>query len=190
MIRIAISFLSTSIALTACNGPADGNRADGNRVEVNRTEVNGASVVPAVANATGQSADIPAACTEDPEVVLLRDFEDPHNRFAQGSVPFYGTDNNFLRAYRQACRNGMIRGRAWVRVILRNAPLANAVSIYTDIDYGAPEGSGRVILEYAFVTDDDRVHVPHTNEIMNAIRCHVEHPSSTGQEEDGRCRPD
>lgn len=93
------------------------------------------------------------------------------------------TSANFARAYAKACGEGLIKGQALPRhLVLHNAPEANVASIYR---------SGKVmLLEYWFVTDDGKAHVPTADELHEAIYCTVHGASEAEQEASGRCLPD
>jgi hypothetical protein len=97
--------------------------------------------------------------------------------------PFRETSARFAKAYAQACGQSLIKGRALPRqLFLFNAPNANVASIYR---------TGKVtVLEYPFVSEDGKVHVPDAAELHEAIYCRVHGASPKEQEESGRCLPD
>jgi hypothetical protein len=157
----------------------------------------GAAPGNAVAQATGNATAAPvpaptAACAPIPTLVLSEDFADPHRVFAVRTDAFRRTGVNFAAAYRQACAQGLLRGRALERdrLFLRNAPDANVASIYLDGEEGAPAAGRRMVLEYPFLTADGVTHVPGTEELAEAIFCHVRGASAQEAEESGRCLPD
>jgi len=93
------------------------------------------------------------------------------------------TSANFARAYARACAEGLIKGRPLPRrVFLLNAPAANVASIY--------RSGNRTVLEYWFVTDDGKAHMPSVDDLHEAIYCAVRGASEAEQEESGRCLPD
>lgn len=140
----------------------------------------------------------PATCAPVPMLVLSDDFVDPRDKFARESRPFDETGAHFVAAYRQACASGLLRGRALIepgagardRLFLKNAPDANIASIYLDGEEGAPAAERRMVLEYPFLTADGAAHVPDTEELAEAIFCHVQGASAQESEESGRCLPD
>jgi hypothetical protein len=139
-----------------------------------------------------------AACAPAPVLALSEDFADPRRAFALRTDAFRRTGVNFAAAYRAACAQGLLRGRALAdasagrrdRLFLRNAPDANIASIYRDGEEGASAPARRMVLEYPFLTADGRAHVPGTEELAEAIFCHVQGASAREAEESGRCLPD
>ena len=102
--------------------------------------------------------------------------------FSSNSTAFQSTSANFAKAYAKACVDGLlIPGKLASRLVLRNAPEANAASIYAS--------HGRTVLEYYFVTPDGRKHVPDVVELREAIYCAVK-GATAKEEESGRCLPD
>jgi len=137
------------------------------------------------------------ACAPAPPLVLSEDFADPRGAFAPEATALSRTNANFAAAYGRACAQGLLRGRSLIdagaqpdRLFLRNAPDANVASIYLDGDEGAPAAARRMVLEYPFLTADGAVHVPGTEELGEAISCHVQGASAEESEETGRCLPD
>jgi len=95
---------------------------------------------------------------------------------------------NFEAAYRQACRvnyltkpliDGATKDK---RLFLHNAPNANVASIYLE--------SGRMLLEYPFVSEHGKTQVPTMQDLLEAIYCSAHGASAKEQEESGRCLPD
>ena len=127
----------------------------------------------------------PAACAPAPAVALLPDFRDPRGRFGLGSPVFRATVRNLERAWQRSCANGVVRGVRWPRLYLRNAPDANVASMYRD-----PDARSRLVLEYPFVTPDGSANAPTTDELTEAIYCHVRGATPQEQEASGRCMPD
>jgi hypothetical protein len=152
----------------------------------------------AAPKSVARPAPAPAACAPAPTLVLSEDFADPHRAFALRTDPFRRTGVNFAAAYRAACAQGLLRGRTLAdagagqpdRLFLRNAPEANIASIYLDGEEGAPAPARRMVLEYPFLTADGTAHVPGTEELAEAIFCHVRGASVREAEESGRCLPD
>lgn len=99
--------------------------------------------------------------------------------------PFRETSASFVKAYAQACAQGLLKKKALAtgdRLTLTNAPDSNVASIYT--------AKGRSLLEFSFVDHSGKVHVPTTAELHEAIFCAVQGASAAEQEESGRCLPD
>jgi hypothetical protein len=98
------------------------------------------------------------------------------------------TSKNFQSAYAKACvehflRKPLIDAAAKdKRLILTNAPNANAASIYLN--------SGRMLLEYPFVSEGGKTEVPSLQQLLEAIYCAAHGASAKEQEESGRCLPD
>jgi hypothetical protein len=103
------------------------------------------------------------------------------------------TQANFDRAYRRACRDGIVRDlftrAAGGVLMLRNSPEANIASIF-EVSLNRRRGTDGRVLEYAFVTADGATHVPSAEEIHEAIFCRSVGASEREQEESGRCLPD
>jgi len=173
-----------AIALAGCDRGEDG--------------ANAAIAPKAMARARPAPVAAPVACAPAPMLVLSEDFADPRDEFAPESRPFDETAAHFAAAYRQACASGLLRGRALIepgagardRLFLKNAPEANIASIYLDGEDGAPPAQRRMVLEYPFLTADGAAHVPGTEELGEAIFCHVQGASAREAEESGRCLPD
>ena len=103
--------------------------------------------------------------------------------FAPKSTSFKSTSANFARAYAKACADGLLKPRKLAsRLVLHNAPEANVASIYVS--------GGRTVLEYYFITPDDRRHVPDVAELHEAIYCSLRGATPKEEEESGRCLPD
>jgi hypothetical protein len=101
--------------------------------------------------------------------------------------PFRQTSANFAKAYAKACSEGLLKTKALLsgndkRLFLSNTPNANVASIYTI--------HGRTILEYSFVSEDRKTHVPSMDELHEAIFCAAHGASAREQVESGRCLPD
>ena len=98
------------------------------------------------------------------------------------------TSKNFETAYNRACTDHYLRKplvdahakHKWL--VLTNAPNANVASIYLS--------RGRMLLEYPFVSDDGKTHVPSLEELLEAIYCSAHGASAKEREENGRCLPD
>jgi hypothetical protein len=139
-----------------------------------------------------------SVCPRPPMLALSEDFADPRGAFALRTDAFRRTGVNFAAAWRRACAQGLLRGRTLIdagagqqrRLFLKNAPDANVASIYLDGEEGAPAAARRMVLEYPFLTADGAAHVPGTEELGEAIFCHVQGASAEETEESGRCLPD
>jgi hypothetical protein len=110
-------------------------------------------------------------------------------KFARNSNAFRRTAANFRSAYAKACAEGLLKtpligAKATDKkhLFLHNAPNANVASIYAS--------GRRTVLEYYFVTDDGKPHVPDADDLHEAIFCSVHGASAKEQEESGRCLPD
>jgi hypothetical protein len=139
-----------------------------------------------------------SACAPTPTLAVTEDFADPRHTFASRSPAFRRLEANFAAAYRAACANGLLRRERLItarageseRLLLKNAPDANVASIYLDGEDGAPAARRHMVLEYPFLTADGAAHVPGTEELGEAIFCHVQGASARETEESGRCLPD
>ena len=97
---------------------------------------------------------------------------------------------NFAKAYSRACAEGLLKRKRLIgvqganagRLFLLNAPAADVASIYAS--------GGRMILEYPFISQDGKTHVPRADELHEAIYCAVVGATEAEQEESGRCLPD
>ena len=127
----------------------------------------------------------PAACAPAPALALVPGFRDPRGRFRVGSPVFQATVRTFERAWQRSCASGVVREVRWPRLYLRNAPNANVASIYRD-----PDARMRLTLEYPFVTPDGSANAPGTDELTEAIYCHVRGATRQEQEASGRCLVD
>jgi len=99
------------------------------------------------------------------------------------------TSTNFAIAYSNACKEHLLRkplidprAKNKAHLFLFNAPNANVASIY--------EISGRMLLEYSFVSEDGQTQVPSLEELHEAIYCAAHGVSKKEREESGRCLPD
>ena len=102
-----------------------------------------------------------------------------------GPKVFRQTSINFETAYAKACAEGLLKKRPLApgnKLFLTNAPEANDASIYTI--------GRKAVIEYWFVTQDGKSHVPSVKELHEAIFCAVVGASDNEQEESGRCLPD
>ena len=127
----------------------------------------------------------PAATARCPQVGLAVSGEPRPftTAFAPQSKAFKSTTANFAKAYAKACADGLLKTTELPRrVMLHNAPEANVASIYLN--------RGRTVLEYYFVTDDGRRHVPDADELHEAIFCSVRSATPQEEETSGRCLPD
>lgn len=134
-----------------------------------------------------------SACAPAPSLVMSADFEDPRSLWGAQSERFRNLQSNWAAAYRRACDQGLFRPRPLIRqnegpadrLFLVNAPEANIAAIYYD------EGRDRrTILEYYFIAGDGRAYVPDSDDLFEAIYCHVHGASEQEQETSGRCLAD
>jgi hypothetical protein len=99
--------------------------------------------------------------------------------------PFRETSASFRKAYAKACSEDLLMSKPLAgsgRVVLLNAPDANIASIYAR--------QGQTVLEYPFIDDAGRTHVPTVGELHQAIVCALHGASPKEREESGRCLPD
>ena len=127
----------------------------------------------------------PTTCAPPPALVLVPGFRDPRGRFRPGTPVFRATERTFGRAWQWSCASGVVRGVRWPRLYLRNAPDANVASIYRD-----RAARSRLVLEFPFLTPDGSANAPGTEELAEAIYCHVRGATPQEQEASGRCLPD
>src|SRR4051812_39331305 len=107
-------------------------------------------------------------------------------QFANNSDGFRKTSANFAIAYGKACTEGLLRKPLVSvqdkRLYLSNAPSANIASIHAS--------GRRMVLEYPFISDADKVQIPTTDELYEAIYCATRGATAKEQGESGRCLPD
>ena len=179
------------LALAACGQ----HQQAGNQLAANAMAK---AAPPAVSAAAATKAEPAFACTPAPRLAPGDGFNDAGQAFAAGSAPMRQLETNFAAAYRASCTPALLQRRALIeagaadhdRLLVKNAPDANIVSIYLDGEEGAPASRRHMVLEYHFVTADGAAYVPSESDLREAIFCAVQGASQQEEEESGRCLPD
>jgi hypothetical protein len=136
------------------------------------------------------------SCAPAPALDESQDFSDPRDVFTVDAPEFANLERNFAAAYRKACADGTLAGRPLIpadaphpgTLFVITAPQSNQAAIYrAGNDSDTP---GDMVLEYYFIGDDGKLHVPSEAELHEAIYCAVKGATQKEQDESGRCLVD
>jgi hypothetical protein len=148
-------------------------------------------IFPLLLSALVATAAEPASARCAPPTVMLTGNDKGFiSKFWVGTPRRRTMEDNVRAAFKSACKKHLLSGSTIAklggvssrRLYLLNAPNANVASIYNR--------SGRLLLEYPFVSADRSTDVPSAADIEEAIFCAVHGASEKEQEESGRCLPD